>query len=68
MKRVKTTLGLALAGLIGWAALGGPKAEYRCSLTGSTIEQCCCVLKEGRLYCPLAEQAVEKCCCEKVNS
>ena len=35
----------------------------RCSLTGKTVETCCCVHKEGKLRCTLADKDVESCCC-----
>jgi len=62
---MKTILGLTLAGLIGGLAtvLGtGPRA-YTCSLTGETTEECCCIEKDGGLYCPRAEKSLDRCCC-----
>ena len=39
--------------------------ELRCSLTGKTIESCCCeTAKNGKLHCTLANKDVKKCCCE----
>ncbi len=35
----------------------------RCTLTGKTIESCCCTEKDGKLYCPLAKKTIESCCC-----
>lgn len=67
---MKTIIGLTLAGLLGvagWLVLGSSDARYRCSLTGTTVEQCCCVEKEGSLYCTLAETPVEECCCERLS-
>jgi len=37
--------------------------KMRCSLTGKTVETCCCVHKEGKLHCTLADKDVETCCC-----
>jgi hypothetical protein len=38
--------------------------KMRCSLTGKTVEACCCIEKEGRLHCTLAGKDVETCCCK----
>ena len=35
----------------------------RCSLTGQTMETCCCIHREGKLHCTLADKDVESCCC-----
>jgi hypothetical protein len=37
--------------------------RMRCSLTGKTVETCCCIEKEGKLHCTLAGKDVETCCC-----
>jgi hypothetical protein len=37
--------------------------KMRCSMTGKTVETCCCIEKEGRLHCTLAGKDVESCCC-----
>jgi hypothetical protein len=39
----------------------------RCSLTGKTVETCCCVQKEGKLHCTLADKDVETCCCKPAD-
>jgi hypothetical protein len=62
---MKTSMGLTLAGSIGGIALflGAAPRAYTCSLTGDAAEECCCVEKDGSLYCQRAEQSVEACCC-----
>ena len=40
----------------------------RCTLTGKTVESCCCTEKDGKLYCPLAKKTIESCCCVPTNS
>lgn len=37
-----------------------------CSLTGKTIDSCCCEpAKNGKgLYCTLANKDIKKCCCK----
>ena len=39
-------------------------ASYRCTLTGKSVEKCCCEQRDKKLYCPLAKKTIEKCCCE----
>jgi hypothetical protein len=41
--------------------------RMRCSLTGKTMETCCCVRKEGKLHCTLADKDVDTCCCQPVD-
>ena len=42
-------------------------AKMRCSLTGETVDSCCCVHREGKLHCNLADKDVESCCCAPVT-
>jgi hypothetical protein len=35
-----------------------------CTLTKKTVEKCCCIQKDGRLYCTLARKTVDPCCCK----
>lgn len=55
-----------------WAPKGDAKAAasepVRCTLTGKTIESCCCTEKDGKLYCPLAKKTIESCCCVPANA
>ena len=56
---------LFLAGLALSAQQGQKKpASYRCTLTGKSVETCCCEQRENKLYCSLAKKTIEKCCCE----
>jgi hypothetical protein len=58
-----------LAGLALSPAAAGDTTKYVCSLTGKTVDQCCCVpQKDGKLYCTLAKQTVDSCCCKEVSS
>lgn len=41
--------------------------KMRCSLTGKTVETCCCVQKEGKLHCTLADKDVDTCCCRPAD-
>lgn len=60
---------LLLAGL----ALAAPQARnqptpMRCTLTGKTIQTCCCEKRGDKLYCPLAKKTIDKCCCEPARN
>ncbi len=47
------------------AASGRDTAKWVCTLTGKTVDACCCVQqKDGKLYCTLAKKTVDKCCCK----
>lgn len=41
-------------------------ANMRCSLTGQTVESCCCTHQDGKLHCTLADKDVDSCCCQPV--
>jgi hypothetical protein len=56
-----------LVGLASSPAAARDTTHYECSLTGKTIDQCCCVQqKDGKLYCTLAKQTIDSCCCKEV--
>jgi hypothetical protein len=59
---------LAIVATIGGLASGraaGDAAKWVCTLTGKTVEKCCCEpQKDGKLYCTLAKKTVDKCCCK----
>jgi hypothetical protein len=56
-----------LAGLLTGAPEFAREARLRCTLTGKTMEKCCCERRGDKLYCPLAKKTIEKCCCEAVE-
>jgi hypothetical protein len=82
--KLSLILGVALLATAGLAALEQPKGKssccgpeaakanasepLRCTLTGKTIESCCCTEKDGKLYCPLAKKTIESCCCVPTNA
>ena len=41
--------------------------KLRCSLTGKTVDECCCVQREGKTHCTLADKDVANCCCKPVS-
>jgi hypothetical protein len=68
MKKTLAILGIPLLAVITSLASGVTSAEatrWVCSLTGKTVEKCCCVTqKDGKLYCTLAKKIVDTCCCK----
>ena len=59
-------IAIATLQVIAGIGVGHSKAAVNnliCSLTGKTIETCCCEEKNGKLYCPLADKTIESCCC-----
>jgi len=46
---------------------GTSSSKLRCSLTGTVVERCCCIQREGKPYCTLAKKNVDSCCCESAG-
>jgi hypothetical protein len=42
-------------------------SKMRCSLTGTVVDTCCCVEREGKTHCTLADKDVAECCCTPVE-
>lgn len=72
----KTALATCFAGLLALASFGaqpaaptqgGETSNLQCSLTGTIVEKCCCVERDGKIHCTLADKDVEKCCCESAK-
>lgn len=65
-KLLLSLVALALVAAIAFWAIpqsAQSEAALLCTLTGQTIEECCCEVREGKTYCPLAQKTVEECCC-----
>ncbi len=62
----KGVVAILLAALVTAALVAGERAKaWTCTLTGKTVEKCCCVTqKDGKLYCTLAQKTVDPCCCK----
>ena len=65
----RIVLGFLLAGLVALSTAAATKtaksSAVTCSLTGKTVEQCCCTqTREGKLYCTLAKKEISSCCCK----
>ena len=35
-----------------------------CRITGKTIDECCCEMKDGKFYCKLTKKTYDQCCCD----
>ena len=63
----KGALTVLLAAVVTTALAAGEKVTtFTCTLTGKTVEKCCCISqKDGKLYCTLAQKTVDPCCCKE---
>jgi len=63
----KLALTALLAGLLATALVAGEKVKiFTCTLTGKTVEKCCCVSqKDEKLHCTLAQKTIDSCCCKE---
>ena len=67
----KGAMAVALGGLIALAAMlnAATTKKWSCTLTGKTVETCCCIMqKDGKLHCLSAKQTVDPCCCVEAAS
>ncbi|PYL27876.1 MAG: hypothetical protein DMF45_10880 [Verrucomicrobia bacterium] len=62
MKKAILNVGLVLALFAGIAF--GAEQKMTCRVTGKTMDQCCCEMKDGKFYCKLAKKTYDKCCCD----
>ena len=61
--------GLIAAGAAAAASKTADPGGWKCSLTGKTVQSCCCTQqKDGKLFCTLAKKTVESCCCKAVGT
>jgi predicted regulator of Ras-like GTPase activity (Roadblock/LC7/MglB family) len=62
MKNTILSVSVALAVLASSAFGAGQKAT--CRITGKTMDQCCCEMKNGKFYCKLTKKSYDECCCD----
>lgn len=62
MKPMKRWLPLLAA--VAIAALASASPTMTCNLTGQEVKECCCEMKDGKIFCKLVKKTVEKCCCK----
>jgi hypothetical protein len=61
MKKILGSLALALA--VAASALATTGSQMVCEKTGTVVDECCCVEKDGTMICTLTGEEVESCCC-----
>jgi len=61
MKRLFVTLSLAL--FVAGSALATGASELVCDKTGTPVDECCCVMQDGKMVCTLTGEVVDSCCC-----
>jgi len=42
----------------------GAEQKMTCRVTGKTMDQCCCEMKDGKFYCKLTKKTYDQCCCD----
>ena len=48
--------------LLATVALGA-SPKMKCRVTGKTMDECCCEMKNGKFYCKLTKKSYKECCC-----
>lgn len=62
---MKTTiLTIALAVVFVPSTPFAASNKTTCRITGKTMDQCCCEMKNGKFYCPFTKKTYDKCCCD----
>jgi hypothetical protein len=42
----------------------GESQKTTCRITGKTMDQCCCEMKDAKFYCKLTKKTYDQCCCD----
>lgn len=61
MKKILGTLALAL--VVAGSTLASTGSQMVCQMTGTVVDSCCCVVKDGAMICTLTGERVDPCCC-----
>jgi hypothetical protein len=61
MKKLTLPACLVL-GVMAATVFGAEKMT--CRVTGETMDQCCCEMKDGTSYCKLTKKTYDQCCCD----
>lgn len=65
---MKTLLAsMVLAACVAGSGVANAASDMVCTLTGETVEQCCCVVKDGAMVCTLTGETVTSCCCASAS-
>ena len=62
MKRILAIAALATL-LIGSALATDASSRMTCTMTGETVEKCCCSVVNGAMVCSMTGETVSTCCC-----
>ena len=62
MKTTMLTIALAVVFVSGTPFAASNKTT--CRITGKTMDQCCCEMKNGKFYCKLTKKTYDQCCCD----
>ena len=60
---MKKTVTAALLVLLMLSAFGASQ-KIKCRMTGKTMDECCCEMKDGKFYCKLTKKTYDDCCCD----
>jgi hypothetical protein len=60
---MKNSVAAALICLFPLSALAASQ-KATCRVTGKTMDQCCCEMKNGKFYCKLTKKTYDDCCCD----
>ena len=61
MKRILAIA--ALGALLIGSALATDGSRMTCTMTGETVEKCCCTVVNGAMVCSMTGETVSTCCC-----
>ena len=61
MKKLIGSLALSL--LVAASTFAAEGSRMVCEKTGTVVDACCCVEKDGAIVCSLTGETVSSCCC-----
>ena len=61
MKRLIMQIGLVI---VFMTTAFGESQRTTCRITGKTMDQRCCEMKDGKFYCKLTKRTYDECCCD----
>lgn len=60
---MKNSITVALICLLPLSAFAAAQ-KTTCRVTGKTMDECCCEMKNGKFYCKLTKKTYDECCCD----
>ena len=61
MKKLITRVVLVMPVMM---AMAFANQKITCRVTGKTMDECCCEMKDGKFYCKLTKKTYADCCCD----